>query len=286
MSDSAAPRSAATVSAPGVSQHETRGKCGFDLHGRAPGERCPECGTQIVVLGWLNATSLGEIERSAHRAKRASLAMLALPLFFLMWIFFVVGFDPGAIFDDVPALRVALACLIVVLLPMQAVFQTAAIEAVARQPIGLRVRRRLRIANTVRVAALLVAAAAVIVDGAGVKLPDWAFLPAYFGVPLVMGASELEAIQKCINLSDEVGWEDAAEEELITKLAWVAIIVGAVGWLVSIIGWFIVGPLLWFGGLALCFRALERFGRGARSLVSSAAADDGVLAARAAGGSV
>lgn len=238
-----------------------------------------------MVLGWLNAESLGEIERSARRAKRASLAMLALPPCSLLWFILAAGSDPAVIFDDVSALRAAIGCVIVVLLPMQVVFQTAAIEAVARQPIGLRVRRRLRIANTVRVAALLVAAAAVIVHGAGVKLPEWTFHLAYFGVPLVMGASDLEAIQKCINLSDEVGWEDAAEEELITKLAWVAIIVGAVGWLVPVIGWFIVGPLLWFGGLALCFRALERFGRGARSLLPAATADEGALDARAAGGS-
>jgi hypothetical protein len=238
-----------------------------------------------VVLGWLNAASLGEIECSARRAKWASLAMLALPLFFLGWIVLVAGLEPGAIFDTSAALRAAEAFAIVVLLPMQVVFQTAAIEAVARQQIGLRCGKRLRIANTVRIVALLVAAAAVIVGEGTVNLPDWAIYLVYFGVPLVMGASDLEAIQKCINLSDEVGWEDAAEEELITKLAWVAILVGAVGLLVPIIGWFIVGPLLWFGGLALCFRALERFGRGARSLLPAATADDGALDARAAGGS-
>ena len=261
----------AALPAAQVVLHGACDRCGFDLHGRARGERCPECGTVIEVLGWFNARSLGQIERSARWAKRASFSLCSLPLLLLILLL-----------EDASHARTALALAAVTLLPAQVLLHAVAIETVARQPIERRLRRRLRAANAVRVAALLAVAAAVIVDKEVVALPGWAVYAVYIGVPVAAGASDLEAIQKCVNLSGEIGWDDSASEEWLTKAAWIAIFVGAIVSLLPILGW-ILGPLLWFGGLALCFRALERFGRGARTLLPAAAAGDGVLAARAEG---
>jgi hypothetical protein len=62
--------------------HHKCHQCGFDLHGRQYGERCPECGTIIERLAppWWNSESLARIARAAARAKWASLTLMLLPI--------------------------------------------------------------------------------------------------------------------------------------------------------------------------------------------------------------
>ena len=245
-------------------------QCGYDLRGRMVGDKCPECGTVIEQLAppWWNIRSLTRIERAALWAKRAALslllAMLVIGALQLMPLMSLMSWSG----DTVDGYALA---LLLVLLCGQVVTQTHAVETVARQPVGEGNRRRLRAVNAVRV--LVGIAVAFVAAGEfsnTLSLPSGALIALWISATILLAGADFLAMNACNALMVEIGWSDTRANEALTSLAAAMIFLAAASTLVPFCGW-LIAPFLWFGGLAIAFRGLERFARAGRLVLEGRA---------------
>ena len=213
--------------------HHKCHQCGFDLHGRQYGERCPECGTIIERLAppWWNSESLARIARAAARAKWASLTLMLLPILGLLMA--VTGM--GRFFSGRGYVLIACAMLL-----LQVGVQAAAVETVARQPIGDARRRWLRGATVLRLCVF----AAIL----------------YFSAPTAVVATDVVARWVFRSLSREMRWRDTAWHEGATAIARGMLMFAGLLVIMPWCGW-IFAPMIWAASLAQGFRALERFAK-------------------------
>jgi hypothetical protein len=237
--------------------------CGYDLRGRMVGDKCPECGTAIEQLAppWWNIRSLTRIERAALWAKRASLALLLAMLVIgalqLMPLMSLMSWSEGTVGGYALALLLVLLC-------GQVVTQVHAVETVARQPIGDGNRRRLRAVNAVRV--LVGIAVAFVAAGQfsnAISLPSGALIALWISATILLAGADFLAMNACNALMVEIRWSDTRANEALTSIAAAMLFLAAASTLMPFCGW-LFAPFLWFGGLAIAFRGLERFARAGR----------------------
>lgn len=239
---------------PQARSHELCRSCGFDLHGRSYGERCPECGSVFERLAppWWNADSLGRIRRAAMMAKWASVALMPLPVVAIVTAASGLGwfFSSGAYVTVVCAL-----------LLLQVGFHAVAVETVARQPIGDARRRWLRAATALRLAVFAAVIAVVIVEvGFQVVVPSWIGLALYLGVPTAVVAADMTAMWVFRSLPREMRWRDTAWHEGTTAIARGMLVFAGLFVIMPWCGW-MFAPMIWAASLSQCFRALERFAK-------------------------
>jgi hypothetical protein len=234
--------------------HHKCHQCGFDLHGRQYGERCPECGTIIERLAppWWNSESLARIARAAARAKWASLTLMLLPILGLLMA--VTGM--GRFFSGRGYVLIACAMLL-----LQVGVQAAAVETVARQPIGDARRRWLRGATVLRLCVFAAILAAVMVEVVvQVIVPDWIAITLYFSAPTAVVATDVVAMWVFRSLAREMRWRDTAWHEGATAIARGMLVFAGLLVIMPWCGW-IFAPMIWAASLAQGFRALERFAK-------------------------
>lgn len=231
--------------------------CGYDLRGRMVGDKCPECGTVIEQLAppWWNIRSLTRIERAALWAKRAALSLLLAML--VIGALHLMRWSEGTV--DGYALA-----LLLVLLCGQVVTQAHAVETVARQPVGEGIRRRLRAVNAVRV--LVGIAVAFVAAGQfsnAISLPSGVLIALWILATILLAGADFLAMNACNALMVEIRWSDTRANEALTSIAAAMLFLAAASTLLPFCGW-LFAPFLWFGGLAIAFRGLERFARAGR----------------------
>lgn len=234
--------------------HELCRSCGFDLHGRRHGERCPECGALIEHRAppWWNAGSLGRIARAAARAKWASLAVMPLPIIALV----MAATGMGRFFSGMGYFLIACAVLL-----LQVGVQAAAVETVARQPIGDARRRWLRGATVLRLGVFAAILAAVMVEVVvQVIVPDSIAITLYFSAPTAVVATDVVVMWVFRSLAQEMRWRDTAWHEGTTAIARGMLVFAGLFVIMPWCGW-IFAPMIWAASLSQCFRALERFAR-------------------------
>lgn len=235
-------------------RHELCRSCGFDLHGRSYGERCPECGSVFERLAppWWNADSLGRIRRAAMMAKWASVALMPLPVFAIV----MAATGLGQRFSGASYLAVGCGMLL-----LQVGFHAAAVETVARQPVGDARRRWLRAATALRLAVFAAVIAVVFVEvGFQVVVPSWIALTLYFGAPTAVVAADMVAMWVFRSLPREMRWRDTAWHEGTTAIARGMLVFAGLFVIMPWCGW-IFAPMIWAASLSQCFRALERFAK-------------------------
>jgi hypothetical protein len=234
--------------------------CGYDLRGRMVGDKCPECGTVIEQLAppWWNIRSLTRIERAALWAKRAVLALLlAMLVIGALQLMPLMPWSEGTVDGYALALLLIFVC-------GQVVTQVHAVETVARQPIGEGNRRRLRAVNAVRVlVGIAVAFVAVGEFSNAISLPSGALIALWILATILLAGADFLAMNACNALMVEIRWSDTRANEALTSLAAAMLFLAAASTLLPVCGW-LFAPFLWFGGLAIAFRGLERFARAGR----------------------
>lgn len=239
---------------PQALSHELCRNCNFDLHGRRYGERCPECGAVFERLAppWWNAESLGRIARAAASAKWASLALLSLPILALV----MAATATGRFFSGETYVSIACGMLL-----LQVGFQAAAVETVARQPIGDARRRCLRGATVLRLGVFAAILAAVMVEVVvQVIVPDWIAITLYLSAPTAVVATDVVAMWVFRSLAQEMRWRDTAWHEGATAIARGMLVFAGLLVIMPWCGW-MFAPMIWAASLSQCFRSLERFAK-------------------------
>ena len=78
-----------------------------------------------------------------------------------------------------------------------------------------------------------------------------------------LAGADFLAMNACHALMVEIRWSDTRANEALTSIAAAMLFLAAASTLLPFCGW-LSAPFLWFGGLAIAFRGLERFARAGR----------------------
>ena len=238
--------------------------CGYDLTGKAVGEKCPECGRTVEFVGAappppFTRAFVERIRRGAQLTRLSALVLLLVPVVFLA----------GALvnttirgFNRVEFIGWTL-LLFVPLMAFQLAAQAVGTVRIAVPALSPRARRRILIAGAVRSVGLLLTGAMVLnarLDW--VDLPDERWVTAIFlGVlPAAVIASDIVLVWTLRSVVAALNAHVAQRYRLAALIARAAIFAVPVIALFPFTGWYFA-PTLWAMCVAICHKEVVESAR-------------------------
>lgn len=239
--------------------------CGYDLTGKAVGERCPECGRIVQFIGRapppppFTRAFVERMMRGARLTRFGALLLLLVPVFFLAAA--LIGGITSQWFGF-EAISLTLV-LFVPLMAFQLVTQAIGTARIAVPALPASARRRIRIAGAVRVVGFMLVAAMVLnARFDWIPLPNarWMTALAIFVIPAMVVASDIVLVWSLRSVVAAMGAHTRARHRIAAAVARGAIFVVPLIALYPIIGWYFA-PTLWAICIAVCHKELEEASR-------------------------
>ena len=240
-------------------------QCGYDLTGKAVGEKCPECGRTVEFIGVapppppLTRAFVERILRGARLTCFSALLLLVVPGFFFTmgvagWIDGnSLGFAPlGWTFG-----------LFVPLMAFQIVAQAIGTARIAVPVLPSRMRRTIRIAGVVRAAGFVVVGAMVVNEAVGWLAPPrgaWITVLFVYVLPALVIAADIVLVWMLRPIVALMNADVAPRHRIAATIARGAIFAVPFVALYPFIGWFFA-PTLWAFCVAICHKELVEASR-------------------------
>lgn len=254
--------------------------CGYDLTGKAVGEKCPECGRTVEFVGAVppppfTRAFVERIRRGAQLTRLGALVLLLVPIVFLAGAFVtnsVRGFN-GLEFIGWTLL------VFVPLMAFQLVVQAVGTARIAVPALPLRTRRMILIAGIVRAIGFLLTGTMVLnARFEWVDLPDGRWMTAIFLgiIPAAVIGSDIVLVWMLRSVVAALNAHTAWRYRVAASIARVAIFAVPVIAVFPFTGWYFA-PTVWAMCVAICHKevvesaraALRRMEAGPRSAGSA-----------------
>jgi len=255
-------------------------RCGYDLTGKAVGQKCSECGHTVELVGAVppppfTRAFVERIRRGAQLTRLGALVILLVPIVFLAGAIVsrsIRGFI-GAEFVGWTLL------VFVPLMAFQLVSQAVGTARIAVPSLPLRTRRMILIAGAVRAIGFLLTGAMVLnARFDWVDLPDGRWMTVIFLgiVPAAVIASDIVLVWMLRSVVAALNAHVAQRHRVAASIARAAIFAVPVIALFPFTGWYFA-PTLWAMCVAICHKevvesaraALRRMEAGPRSAGSA-----------------